>query len=176
MIAGFSKAMATINTMLKLANIELTKTKMLSWSIAASGVVGLVAAIGGGLLMSSMMSKNAYSDSNSELAYDPYNGVAEIETIPENALGTSYFKGGITKINEYGSETAILPEGTKIINADETRQMYDGARPYTVNNVKNVSEGAKNIVFNIHIEGAQRSDEEIAEIVATRILEEMEDI
>lgn len=174
MIAGFSKAMATINAMLKLANLELAKTKMLSWSIAASGVVGLVAALGGGLLMSSMMSKSNVHESSNSLGYDPYNGVPDTDEIPENALGTSYFVGGKTKINEYGPETAVLPEGTKILTARETHNI-EGSKS-VINNVNNITEGAKNIVLNIHIDGAQRSDEELAEIVAGRILEEMEDI
>lgn len=160
LIAGFSKTMKIINAMLKLSNLELTKTKMLSWSIAASGIIGLVAALAGGLLVSSMMSKDTSGTSGSSLGYDPYNGAGSETEMPENALGTSYFQGGPTRINEFGSETAVLPEGTKILSANQTQTLSSG--------------GNKNIVFNIHIEGAQRSDEELAEIVATRILEEME--
>lgn len=40
------------------------------------------------------------------------------------ALGTSYFKGGTTGINEGGrSETAILPSGTKILSHEESKKI-----------------------------------------------------
>lgn len=39
---------------------------------------------------------------------------------PRHALGTAYFKGGVTGINEGGrDETAILPAGTKILSHEE---------------------------------------------------------
>ena len=39
---------------------------------------------------------------------------------PRHALGTAYFKGGTTRINEGGrDETAILPAGTKILSHEE---------------------------------------------------------
>lgn len=40
----------------------------------------------------------------------------------ENAQGTSYFSGGITKINERGEEFMKLPEGTKIYPHGETKR------------------------------------------------------
>lgn len=43
---------------------------------------------------------------------------------PRHALGTSYFKGGITGINEGGrNETAILPAGTKIMSHEESKTL-----------------------------------------------------
>nr|DAW35198.1 MAG TPA: tail tape measure [Caudoviricetes sp.] len=43
---------------------------------------------------------------------------------PRHALGTSYFKGGITGINEGGrDETAILPAGTKILSHEESKTL-----------------------------------------------------
>lgn len=54
------------------------------------------------------------------------------------ALGTSYFKGGTTGINEGGrSETAILPSGTKILSHEESKKAN-----------KNTS-----IVINLTVEG-----------------------
>ena len=39
---------------------------------------------------------------------------------PRHALGTAYFKGGVTGINEGGrDETAVLPAGTKILSHEE---------------------------------------------------------
>lgn len=43
---------------------------------------------------------------------------------PRHALGTAYFKGGVTGINEGGrNETAILPAGTKIMSHEESKTL-----------------------------------------------------
>ena len=43
---------------------------------------------------------------------------------PRHALGTAYFKGGTTGINEGGkNETAILPAGTKIMSHEESKTL-----------------------------------------------------
>ena len=43
---------------------------------------------------------------------------------PRHALGTAYFKGGVTGINEGGrNETAILPAGTKILSHEESKTL-----------------------------------------------------
>ena len=43
---------------------------------------------------------------------------------PRHALGTAYFKGGVTGINEAGrNETAILPAGTKILSHEESKTL-----------------------------------------------------
>ena len=43
---------------------------------------------------------------------------------PRHALGTAYFKGGTTGINEGGrNETAILPAGTKILSYEESKTL-----------------------------------------------------
>ena len=43
---------------------------------------------------------------------------------PRHALGTAYFKGGITGINEGGrDETAVLPAGTKIMSHEESKTL-----------------------------------------------------
>lgn len=39
-----------------------------------------------------------------------------------NASGTDWFPGGRTLLSENGAETAILPQGTRILTAQETRQ------------------------------------------------------
>lgn len=60
------------------------------------------------------------------------------ENIPRHALGTSYFKGGLTGINEgRRNETAILPSGTKILSHEESKKAN-----------KNTS-----IVINLTVEG-----------------------
>ena len=43
---------------------------------------------------------------------------------PRHALGTAYFKGGVTGINEGGrDETAVLPAGTKIMSHEESKTL-----------------------------------------------------
>ncbi len=59
---------------------------------------------------------------------------------PRHALGTSYFKGGITGINEGGrNETAILPAGTKILSHEQSK----------VNSKKE----SKKVEVHVHIAG-----------------------
>lgn len=43
-----------------------------------------------------------------------------------NASGTDYWRGGRTLIGEYGPEEAVLPQGTRILTAQETRQASGG--------------------------------------------------
>lgn len=47
-----------------------------------------------------------------------------IKTVGRKALGTSYFKGGLTGINEGGrAETAILPSGTQILSHEQGKNI-----------------------------------------------------
>lgn len=43
-----------------------------------------------------------------------------------NALGTSYWKGGLTRVNERGGEILNLPSGTQIIPHDVSQRMAGG--------------------------------------------------
>ena len=43
-----------------------------------------------------------------------------------NALGTSYWKGGLTRVNERGGEILNLPSGTQIIQHDVSRRVAGG--------------------------------------------------
>ena len=43
-----------------------------------------------------------------------------------NASGTDYWRGGRTLIGEYGPEEVVLPQGTRIASAQETRQAAGG--------------------------------------------------
>lgn len=43
-----------------------------------------------------------------------------------NALGTSYWKGGLTRVNERGGEILNLPSGTQIIPHDVSRRIAGG--------------------------------------------------
>ena len=49
-----------------------------------------------------------------------------LDRIQGNALGTSYFSGGLTRVNERGGEIMNLPGGTQIIPHDISRRMAGG--------------------------------------------------
>lgn len=52
---------------------------------------------------------------------------AKTKKLPGHALGTSYFAGGATRINEGGrSETAVLPSGSQIIPHDIAKKSSSG--------------------------------------------------
>lgn len=44
-------------------------------------------------------------------------------TVKKNAVGTSYYSGGKTRINEFGGEIVDLPQGSRIIPNDISQQM-----------------------------------------------------
>ena len=78
-----------------------------------------------------------------------------------HALGTAYFKGGVTGINEGGrDETAILPAGTKILSHEEGKVIE--------------KKNNKSITVNIHIDGnfigEKEHMEKYGEYTANKIL------
>ncbi len=74
------------------------------------------------------------------------------------ANGTQYHTGGLALVGERGPELIRLPSGSRVMTAERTRK-FGGST--TVNNY-------------ITISGANRSNEEIADMVAKRIVEEVE--
>ena len=52
-----------------------------------------------------------------------------------HAAGTPYFRGGETIVGEYGPERVILPEGTRIQNANDTAAVTQGATVYNTINI-----------------------------------------
>ena len=78
---------------------------------------------------------------------------------PRHALGTAYFKGGVTGINEGGrNETAILPAGTQILSHEQGKSL---------NNNKSIS-----VTINIdgNFIGEREQMEKYAEYTANKIL------
>ena len=80
---------------------------------------------------------------------------------PRHAVGTAYFKGGVTGINEGGrNETAILPAGTQILSHEQGK---------AINNKM-----TKGITININVDGnfiGERDQmEKYAEYTANKIL------
>lgn len=57
-----------------------------------------------------------------------------------NAAGTDYWYGGRTLIGENGPEMAILPQGTRILTAQESRQVSGGDTYYITIDAKNIKE------------------------------------
>lgn len=82
------------------------------------------------------------------------------DNVDKNALGTNYFKGGRTLVGERGPELVTLPSGSRINTASKTKSLLGKAQN----------------VINVYIEGAKKSDEEIADMVARKILEVLPNI
>lgn len=57
-----------------------------------------------------------------------------------NASGTDYWRGGRTLISEYGPEEVVLPQGTRILTAQETRQASGGDTFYITIQANTVKE------------------------------------
>lgn len=77
---------------------------------------------------------------------------------PSYATGTSYFRGGISRINEGGrGELVQLPSGTKVFPHTKTKQMM-GNRVYNI---------------NVHVNGGSDPDE-TGRIIAKRIKEALD--
>jgi phage-related protein len=51
-----------------------------------------------------------------------------IPKIPNFALGTSYFQGGLARINERGGEIVNLPNGSQVIPADKSEKLLESRR------------------------------------------------
>ena len=72
--------------------------------------------------------------------FNPWRSSSSLPTVSSwNAAGDMNFAGGMTHISENGAETAILPSGTRILNAQETREM-GGNTFYITIDAKNVKE------------------------------------
>lgn len=83
----------------------------------------------------------------------------------QNAVGTNYFGGGLTSINEHGGELVNLPTGTQIIPADKTEMM--------------IKENAKYRTPNINIFGVSQESKEpsvIKPIINASVKAEMPEI
>lgn len=73
--------------------------------------------------------------------------------LPMLALGTADWRGGLAGMNEFGPETAVLPKGTKVITADQTRRNSEG-------------QGGSGNTYHLNLSGiAARSGTELADII-----------
>ena len=96
---------------------------------------------------------------------------------PRHALGTAYFKGGVTGINEGGrDETAILPAGTQILSHEEGKslQKNNTEKQVIIKEVESKKGSDKKIELHIHIAGnfigEKEHMEKYGEYTANKIL------
>ena len=96
---------------------------------------------------------------------------------PRHALGTAYFKGGVTRINEGGrDETAILPAGTKILSHEEGKslQKNNTEKQVIIKEVESKKSSDKKVEVHIHIGGnfigEKEHMEKYGEYTANKIL------
>jgi TP901 family phage tail tape measure protein len=81
------------------------------------------------------------------------------KALAQNALGTPYFNGGATKINERGGEIAIMPSGSKIIPADKTDRLLSSK---------------SDIKVYVTIQGNIIGNEEYADYVGNHIVDKVQ--
>lgn len=81
-----------------------------------------------------------------------------------NALGTSYWRGGLTRVNERGGEIMNLPSGTQIIPHDISARMAGGPR-VTVN-----------VTVAGNVIGNEQYADELGERIADKLLRAIENM
>lgn len=96
-------------------------------------------------------------------------------TIPGNALGTSFWRGGLTQIHERGGEIIDLPKGTRIYPHDESVKMAYAQGQKQAAGGQNGG-GSRNVVVNIPKLAdsiSVRSDSDI-DAIATKLADILE--
>lgn len=83
----------------------------------------------------------------------------EMDKYPKNAIGTSYFRGGLTHVDERGGEIKEYPNGTKIIPHDLSEKI-----------VKSSNKGVNVYVI---IQGNVIGNEEYADYVGQRVADKV---
>lgn len=113
--------------------------------IALGAVANLIDGVSRGIQTISSVMKGDFSGVKD--IWSGY-GAQWANLIGHNASGNDNWRGGLTYLNESGSEMALLPSGTQILNAQDTRNM-GGNTWYVTIDAKNVRE------FNDIVELAQ---------------------
>lgn len=80
--------------------------------------------------------------------------------IGQNANGTDYWPGGLTRIHESGAEIIDLPRGSRVIPHDLSKKMTSGSDRQSVH-------------INVNVDGA-RGNAEIQEMVAVGVMQGLE--
>jgi hypothetical protein len=79
----------------------------------------------------------------------------KIPKIGANALGTSYWRGGLTRINEHGGEIINLPNGSRVIPADKSKNMLNSK---------------SDIIVNVNVQGNIIGNEEYANYIGNTVV------
>lgn len=128
---------------------------------AISGVVDFVSSLIDKL-------KNAYNwfknliGAKSEANNSGVDVVSGASGTAHNALGTPYFAGGWTKINEHGGEMAYLPGGSMIIPHDASVRAASAG-------------GGRSININVVVQGNVIGNEEYADELGAYIVRQLEE-
>lgn len=96
----------------------------------------VISAIGAGIEAVAGVFKRAASaigGSAAEVSSSTDKVNAAKDKVGSNALGTSYWRGGYTTINEHGPELVQLPAGSKIYPASTTKQMQKSESKAVIN-------------------------------------------
>lgn len=89
-------------------------------------------------------------------------------TIGTNALGTSYFQGGLTSINERGYEVVELPRGTKIKNHLQSENIIKDTALQTAKAIVGLGGSSdSNIQVNVYVDGKGLKNETTKEVIKT---------
>ena len=84
------------------------------------------------------------------------------------ALGTSYFQGGLTAINEKGYEMVELPRGSKIKNHLQSENMIKDTAMQTAKAILGSLDTTNGeTVVNIYLDGKQLKDYTTKEVIKT---------
>jgi len=135
---------------LKLAFEALTKAGLIMNGVLAMSPIGWIvlsvaALVAGIVLLIKYWDKlkKAFKGSAEKSTTTMYNANGkEIgrTAITRHALGTSYWRGGETGINEHGGEIIDLPNGPRIIPADKSKNITN-SRSFTIGNINIYAKG-----------------------------------
>lgn len=100
-----------------------------------------------------------------------------VKAVTGHATGTSYFKGGLTRVNEGGrGELITLPSGTKILPHTETKELINNYRRIKtdkpVSNINNTNNNVYNL--NINVSGGGDNAKETGRKVAEEIIKALD--
>ncbi|MCC8013797.1 MAG: phage tail tape measure protein [Eubacterium sp.] len=79
-----------------------------------------------------------------------------------NALGTNYFSGGVTAVNENGYEIMDLPKGTRVIPHQKSRQIVEGRNG--------------GIAVYVNVENIYGEDERMVDRIGNTIAEKLAEV
>ena len=138
-LGGATTAMGIFNAVMAANPIGLV-------AVAIAGLIALLVAVWKNFDKIKAAAKSAWEYiSNIKFPSFPSFGSGGGEKAPGNAMGTPYFSGGLTRVNERGGELINLPSGSQIIPHDLSAAAVSGSRSQNINITLNV---AGNVIGN----------------------------